>query len=712
MWGTAYLVPGKKASNPSPADGSLNASKWAGLSWTAGISAASHNVYIGDNFDDVNNGTGGTLWGNETKTSLLVGFPGCPCPAGLTPGATYYWRIDEVNELDPESPWKGDVWSFSIAPQTAYNPDPADGAKFINTNVTLSWAAGMGARLHHLYLGENSADVDAGTADTYKGPVVGTTYTPSALELGKTYYWRVDEFDGVDTHKGNIWSFNTIPVLPVTDPNLVAWWKLDEAPGAVVVDWSGYAHHGKISGDVQWIDGIDGGALDFHGGIVEMLDYEGVLGTQNRTVIAWIKTTGYGDYISWGQNVNTQKWIGRVQDSAANGTVGALRTECSGGYVIGSTVLTDGQWHHVASVLESFGAPTVMDIKLYVDGQREIISGSQSVNINTVSAGRKVWLGEGHHVRPFPGQIDDVRIYDMALTQEAVKLTMRGDLRLAWNPKPANGSTPNIKDAVPISWSAGDKAAQHDVYFGTDKTKVDKADASDTTGVYRGRQSSTSYSPPEGVEWGGGPYYWRIDEYNTDATISTGRVWRFTVADFLAVDDFESYNDLDPTDPASNRIFSKWIDGYGTTTNGSVVGYENPPFAERTIVHSGGQSMPFAYNNSGTARYSEATLTLTYPRNWTEQGVKTLTLWFRGLSANTASPMYVALNGSAVVSHSNPNAAQIGVWTEWNIDLQVFAGQGVNLTNVNTITIGYGDKNNPQPGGSGVVYFDDIRLYR
>jgi hypothetical protein len=40
IWGTAYLVPGKKASNPSPADGSLNASKWAGLSWTAGISAA------------------------------------------------------------------------------------------------------------------------------------------------------------------------------------------------------------------------------------------------------------------------------------------------------------------------------------------------------------------------------------------------------------------------------------------------------------------------------------------------------------------------------------------------------------------------------------------------------------------------------------------------------------------------------------------------
>jgi len=69
--------------------------------------------------------------------------------------------------------------------------------------------------------------------------------------------------------------------------------------------------------------------------------------------------------------------------------------------------------------------------------------------------------------------------------------------------------------------------------------------------------------------------------------------------------------------------------------------------------------------------------------------------------------MYVALNGSAVVSHDNPNAAQIDEWTQWNIDLQAF---GINLTNVNTIALGFGDKTNPQAGGSGTAYFDDIRL--
>jgi len=175
------------------------------------------------------------------------------------------------------------------------------------------------------------------------------------------------------------------------------------------------------------------------------------------------------------------------------------------------------------------------------------------------------------------------------------------------------------------------------------------------------------------------------------------------------VDDFESYNDLDPADPESNRIFNAWIDGYDDPTNGSLVGYDAPPFAEQTIVHSGNQSMPLFYDNS--VGYSEATLTLTYPRDWTENGVTTLTIWFRGISANAAETLYVALNGSAVVNHENPDAAQTGAWTELSIPLQAFADQGVNLANVNTISLGLGNKSNPVAGGSGTMYFDDIRLY-
>ena len=120
--------------------------------------------------------------------------------------------------------------------------------------------------------------------------------------------------------------------------------------------------------------------------------------------------------------------------------------------------------------------------------------------------------------------------------------------------------------------------------------------------------------------------------------------------------------------------------------------------------------MPFSYDNS-ILRYSEVEKMLTYPRDWTENGVDTLTIWFRGDSANAAETLYVALNGSAVVSHDNPNAAQIDTWTEWVIPLRAFADQGVNLANINTIVLGLGNRNNPVAGGSGTMYFDDIRLY-
>ena len=100
---------------------------------------------------------------------------------------------------------------------------------------------------------------------------------------------------------------------------LIAHWRLDDGSGTNAVDSSGNGYDGTLLLDPQWVAGKYGGALEF-GGIsgqrVEMEGYEGILGTQDRSVMAWVKTTGYGDWISWGQNTNTQKWIGRINDNA------------------------------------------------------------------------------------------------------------------------------------------------------------------------------------------------------------------------------------------------------------------------------------------------------------------------------------------------------------------------------------------------------------
>ncbi|MBN1804413.1 MAG: LamG domain-containing protein, partial [Sedimentisphaerales bacterium] len=145
---------------PIPADGSLHGDTWVSLSWTPGGQAASHDVYLGDDFDAVNEGAEGTFIGNQNKTFLVIGFPGFPFPDGLVPGTTYYWRVDEVNEAEPNSPWKGNVWSFGIPPKTAYFPNPADGAESVGVNAQLSWTAGFGAKLHYVYFGETFEDVN------------------------------------------------------------------------------------------------------------------------------------------------------------------------------------------------------------------------------------------------------------------------------------------------------------------------------------------------------------------------------------------------------------------------------------------------------------------------------------------------------------------------------------------------------------------------
>ncbi|MGB2863868.1 MAG: hypothetical protein WBC05_11130 [Sedimentisphaerales bacterium] len=210
-----------------------------------------------------------------------------------------------------------------------------------------------------------------------------------------------------------------------------------------------------------------------------------------------------------------------------------------------------------------------------------------------------------------------------------------------------------------------------------------------------------------------------IDVQNRLLYVGTdgGSVWRLSLPDasgyeyFAIVDDFESYTDYDQ---GGEAIWQTWIDGLDVPDNGSQIGYLMPPYAEPTIVHGGTQSMPYLYDNS--SGYSEATATLIYPRDWTMYGVESLSLWFYGDQSNASESMYVAIANSrrtpAVIYHEDPSVTQANAWTQWSIDLKAFADQGVDLTNVDKLSFGFGDKYSPQAGGSGLVFFDDVRLYR
>ncbi|MHC4728544.1 MAG: hypothetical protein ACYS17_15085, partial [Planctomycetota bacterium] len=79
------FVPGT-AFNPIPADEAVIEDTWVSLNWTPSKTAASHDVYFGENFDNVNDGVGDTFRSNQAETFFVVGFPGFPYPDGLTTG--------------------------------------------------------------------------------------------------------------------------------------------------------------------------------------------------------------------------------------------------------------------------------------------------------------------------------------------------------------------------------------------------------------------------------------------------------------------------------------------------------------------------------------------------------------------------------------------------------------------------------------------------
>jgi hypothetical protein len=674
------------------------------LTWKPGDYADLHDVYLGSSFDDVNDRAEAAFVGNIATDNQLVGFAGFPAPDGLVPGTTYYWRVDEINDAHPDSPWAGEVWSFWIPSVRAYAPVPGDGEPVEEVGVDLSWSPGLNTIMNAVYFGTDRDQVAGGAGAP---PALGETYDPGPLENATTYYWRVDTFNGSEWITGPVWTFSTRPDIPVSaDQDMVAWWKFDEGSGTTVLDWSGHENHVTLHGS-DWVAGVFGDAgLRIGGyGAIHNLSYA-ASDLTGVTVCAWIRTTsGATQYIvSFDRNEYYRLEING--SGGGTGQVGWDVMTSSGQVDYGSvTRVDDGLWHHVTGVYDR-GLLTI-----YIDGVAEPseTGGSTSGSGNT----RFGFIGENSEATdfdgsrgsgdPVAGEVDDIRIYHRALTQqEIMQVMLRGDPLLAWAPSPANGSLTGVNIASTLKWSAGDGATQHDVYFGAEREVVVGADASDTTGIYKGRQNRTSYSP-EGVAMNSGPFYWRIDEVANDGTITKGSIWSFSIADYALIEDFESYNDIPDGEAGSNLVYVAWKDGFDNpNSNGSIMGYVTAESMESSNVHGGKQSVALQYNNT-TAAVSQVVRTFTSPQDWTAHGVETLSLWFAGTGTNIPGQFYIEVNGTPKNYDGDAGILALAGWQPWNIDL---ASIGTNLSAVRNLAIGIRG-----PGATGTLLIDDIRLY-
>jgi hypothetical protein len=252
----------------------------------------------------------------------------------------------------------------------------------------------------------------------------------------------------------------------------------------------------------------------------------------------------------------------------------------------------------------------------------------------------------------------------------------------AWNPTPGNhGAIVGLDRNDPtkrILWSSGNEALWHEVYFGENFTDVNSANNTlPIGGIYKGRITANSFNPSLAL---GHVYYWRVDEVKADGTtIMRGRVWQFTVADNLLIDDFESYAD-------SSALQAVWTSVASLEPN-VAIDQNSLKFTGPAMVS---RNTPFA--------------------DWTTAGVESLSIAVHGseLNLGNSNQLYVKIEdgtASSTIYYDGQNDDLIrGSWysfQSWNIDLKMFAG--VNLTHVTKITIG--------ALSTDLIYVDDIRLH-
>jgi len=587
-------------------------------------------------------------------------------------GETYTGLIDEVRVYNSVLT-AAEIKKLAFRPK-AYDPIPADGATGVAQPLLLRWTKGSSAQWHNVYLG-TTPDLTEADRKVRLAQMQTMYYYQTTLESGKTYYWRIDEVeaDNKTVYTGDVWSFTLAPLAAFApmprdgdkwiDPNADLTWQ----PGQNAME-----HVLYFGTDKAAVAARDASVSQ---GSLPVTTFEpGTLAPQ---------TTYY-----WAvDEIAMETTAGEVWSfTTAGGGGGGVRGEYFNNMIVsGAPALSridaaiDFSWGDPGGP----GAPIGTDnFSARWSADLEIAVADTYTFITTSDDGVRLWLGDTLIVDSWIDQAStdhsskalklELGIYPLRM--EYYENLGGAVAQLSWQTPtvarqiiPAGPLQPpvraraiypkdndvNVPQDLTLMWSVGEKAVTHDLYFGEDEAAVAAATTADA-GIYKGSLAlETNSWSPGALEWNK-TYYRRVDEVNDAAADSPwkGAVWSFTTADFIVVDDFESY-----TDELVGRIFQTWIDGWGYTEpapgnpgngTGSTVGYSTEPFSEHTIVHSGGSSMPFDYNSTIPPYYSETERTWDSAQNWKVNGVTDLSLQVHGypVSFVETSPGNITMSAS------------------------------------------------------------------
>ncbi len=535
------------------------------------------------------------------------------------------------------------VWAPSL---TAAEPRPEDGAVDVPLDATLAWTPGADAATQDVYFGAVFDDVSNASRANPMNVLLSknqdaNTFDPMGLlQLDGTYFWRIDGIAADGTvTKGNVWQFAV------------------EAAGAPIAGDLILATASSSEADSGPENTINGSGLndrDEHSTAVkDMWQSEGGAAEPAWIQYAFDRVYKLHELWVWNYNGDLEFLVGfGIKDVTVEYSMdGASWT------VLGEFEFAQGTSSpdYTPNTTVDFGGVLAQYVRLVVNSS---------------------FKTSGRH------GLSEVRFLAIPT--------------YARQPDPGVGETDVDTEAV-LTWRAGRDAALHEVYLSAaESAVVEGTESIDTVAENRYDVSGLNLDLSR-------TYYWKVNEVNDAEPIVAwaGDVWSFTTQDSYLVDDFESYND---NYEAGTAIWQTWRDGLDVDeTNGSQVGHNPGPYAERGTVRVGRQSMPFHYRNEGMAVYSEAERTFEVAQDWTRGAAQSLVLFFHGVAENTAGRLYVKINDATVVYDGSMSDLSKAFWIQWVIDLTAVE---TDLTAVRTLILGVDN------GGAGTLFFDDIRLYR
>ncbi|MBN2182340.1 MAG: discoidin domain-containing protein [Sedimentisphaerales bacterium] len=538
----------------------------------------------------------------------------------------------------------------AITPGLASGPRPVDTAEDVSRDIILSWTPGEYPMMrHNVYFSTSFDDVNDGVALVGPGQNANT-YDPGRLEFDQRYFWRIDEVNATDgtVYTGAIWSFT------------VESFSYPISGEAITVTASSY-QPGQVPENT-----VNGSGLvdDKHSNVVTDMWAT----NESETGPAWIeyefdKIYKLDKMMVW--NYNGESFLaglGLNEVSIQHSADGITWTQLEGPFVF---TKASGKAGYASDITVGFNEVPVKYVKIDITSN---------------------W---------FP-------VYPQYGLSEVRFLYVPTEARY---PLPEDGATDVAMDVI-LGWRAGREAAGHNLYLDTDEQAVVSGTA------FEANVSEASYGPLS-LDLNS-TYYWRVDEVNSAEIPDTweGDVWNFTTREYLVVEDFESYNDIPEGQEGSNLVYLTWIDGYDNPAiNGATIGYTSGSSLERSVTHGGSsQSVPITYDNSvaGISKVTASGAELQVGKDWTKGSPDTLVIWFYGDPNNAVTErMYAEINGKKVVYDGNAGDIAVSSWTMWDIGLEEF---GVNLSNVTTFTIGF--EKTAAIGGSGMIFVDDVRLYK